>query len=113
MTELLKRLAPALGEDVRIVQNKWIQKATSHKLLAYLQSTDENVESLMIIVRRRDLEKIAMQLSGSEDKDIFRYRPSALGLGYNGILLQSLAGTRTKEWSASTRLPRLSERIPE
>lgn len=68
MTELLKLLAPALGKDVRIAQNKRIQKATSHDLLAYLQSTDENVESLMLIVRRRNLEKIAMRLTGGSQK---------------------------------------------
>lgn len=64
MTEVLKLLAPALGKDVRIVQNKRIQKAKSHDPLAYLQSTDENIESMMLIVGRRNFEKIAMRLTG-------------------------------------------------
>jgi phosphohistidine phosphatase SixA/SAM-dependent methyltransferase len=67
-TEVLKLLAPALDKDVRIVKNKQIQKATNHEFLAYLQSIDENVESVMLIVRRRDLERISMQLTGGSRK---------------------------------------------
>jgi phosphohistidine phosphatase SixA len=93
VAELLKLLTPALGANVRIVQNSWIQKATTQELFAYLQSTDETTESMMLIVRRRELEKIALRLTGDSQKTKTQFDTVLPPwLGYNRVRMRSLAG---------------------
>lgn len=68
MAELLKLLTPALGTNVRILQEEWMKKAAIQDLFAYLPSIDHNKGSIMLVAGRRDIKRIVRHLTDHAHK---------------------------------------------
>ena len=62
---LLELLAPAMARDVNIIRVNGIRTATSRDLLSYLRSISDDVDSLLLIGRRKALKKLALRLASS------------------------------------------------
>jgi phosphohistidine phosphatase len=86
--ETLERIAPALGEGVRVQIEPGLYAASERHLLERLRAVQEGVESLMLIGHNPGLEELALRLAGRGEKlaDVRRKYPTgALAtLEFNG-----------------------------
>jgi phosphohistidine phosphatase SixA/ubiquinone/menaquinone biosynthesis C-methylase UbiE len=64
-SKLLELLAPALDSDANVIREDEIETASGRNLLAYLRSIADEVDSVMLIGRRRALKELAVRLTGS------------------------------------------------
>ena len=66
--ETLERIAPALGEDVRVEIERELYAASERRLLERLRSVGEDVDSVMLIGHNPGVEQLALLLAGSGQK---------------------------------------------
>lgn len=77
--ETLDRIAPALGDEVRVEVERELYAASADRLLERLRAVDDDVESVMLIGHNPGLEQLALSLAGDGEKlaDVRRKYPTA------------------------------------
>jgi phosphohistidine phosphatase len=77
--ETLDRIAPALGDEVRVEIERELYAASADRLLERLRAVDDDVESVMLIGHNPGIEQLALTLAGDGEKlaDVRRKYPTA------------------------------------
>ena len=77
--ETLDRIAPALGNEVRVEIERELYAASADRLLERLRAVDDDVESVMLIGHNPGIEQLALSLAGDGEKlaDVRRKYPTA------------------------------------
>jgi phosphohistidine phosphatase len=77
--ETLDRIAPALGDEVRVEIERELYAASADRLLERLRAVDDDVESVMLIGHNPGIEQLALSLAGDGEKlaDVRRKYPTA------------------------------------
>jgi phosphohistidine phosphatase len=66
--ETLDRIAPALGDEVRVEVERDLYAASAERLLQHLRKVDDGVGSVMLIGHNPGVEQLAIKLAGDGDK---------------------------------------------
>jgi phosphohistidine phosphatase len=77
--ETLERIAPALGDEVRVEIERELYAASPDRLLERLRAVDDDAESVMLIGHNPGIEQLALSLAGDGEKltDVRRKYPTA------------------------------------
>jgi phosphohistidine phosphatase len=66
--ETLGRIAPALGDDVRVEVEEELYGASADGLLERLRALDDDIGSVMLVGHNPAIEELALSLAGSGDE---------------------------------------------
>jgi phosphohistidine phosphatase len=66
--ETLERIAPALGDDVRVEFERELYAASANALLERLRTVEDEVDSVMLIGHNPGIEQLAFSLAGDGEK---------------------------------------------